>query len=115
MTRPTDEWIVRVTVTRTGGFAGMKREWSAEPQTADAPRWVALIEECPWDQAPDDGAPPRGADLFVWRIRAQVLAPEEPVERDAELQDPDVTGPWQTLIDEVRTASASSASDSSAC
>lgn len=103
MTQPTNDPVVRVTVTRTGGFAGRTREWCAEPDGPDARRWVALIDECPWDQA-DRPEPPRGADMFVWRIRAQVLYPEEPLERDAQLQDPQVTGPWQALIDEVRTA-----------
>jgi len=95
-----------VAVTRTGGIAGRRREWRVEPPASDVPHWVALIEDCPWDATPTDPAP--GADRFVWRIRARCETPTETVERDAELPEPQVEGPWQTLIDEVRGASGPS-------
>ena len=42
-------------------------------------------------------APPAGADRFVWRVDARC----GDAEREAELADPDVQGPWRELIDAV--------------
>lgn len=93
--------VVVVTVVRTGGFAGLRREWRAEPEERESFRWVTLIQECPWDAvAVTTGA--TGADLFVWRLDAR-CGDEK---REAELADPDVQGPWRTLIDAVRDAGA---------
>jgi len=86
-----------VAVTRTGGFAGMTRVWKAEPPKDEATAWIALIDRCPWDQRPD--LDPRGADRFQWSIRAQ-CAPDR--EREADLPDSAVTGPWRELVDAVR-------------
>jgi hypothetical protein len=103
---PEGEPLVVVAVTRSGGIAGLRREWRVEPAASDVPHWVTLIESCPWDAV--DTCPPQGADRYVWRIRARCETPQDTVERDAELQDPQVEGPWQALIDEVRGASGSS-------
>jgi hypothetical protein len=89
---------VSVTVTRTGGFAGIRKEWHTEPPEEDVPRWVALIDGCPWDAVIELTGP--GADRFVWRINAR-CGPEE---RGAELPDSDLQGPWRELVDEVRSA-----------
>lgn len=106
MTRPLEpEPPVLVTVTRTGGIAGLRRQWRAEPAEGDVPQWVELIRECPWDAAAAP-SPPRGADMFVWRILAHCAVAGERIERDAQLQDPEVEGPWQRLIDAVRARDA---------
>lgn len=89
---------VRVRVVRTGGFAGLRREWTAEPPPEEAPHWLGLIDECPWS-AVRDGREPTGADRFVWRISVRVS--DEPA-RSAQLGDDDLTGPWHDLVDEVR-------------
>ena len=86
-----------VAVTRTGGFAGITRVWTAEPVDDEASEWIALISRCPWDERLD--LDPHGADRFQWSIRAQ-CAPDE--EREAELPDRAVTGPWRELVDAVR-------------
>ncbi|MET0736177.1 MAG: protealysin inhibitor emfourin [Microbacterium sp.] len=93
--------LVAVTVVRTGGIAGTRREWRAEPPAEEAPRWIELIEECPWDAAVELSAS-RGADRFVWRIDARC----GPRERGAELPDSAVHGPWRELVDHVRAAGA---------
>ncbi|WP_243076897.1 protealysin inhibitor emfourin [Microbacterium sp. SS28] len=90
-----------VAVTRTGGFAGIARAWTAEPREAEAPEWMALIARCPWDERLESD--PRGADRFQWSIRAQ-CGPEE--DREAELPDRAVQGPWRDLVDAVREWSA---------
>ncbi len=71
---------VEVAVKRTGGFAGMTKQWRAEPPADEASIWIDLIAQCPWD-APDslapgpargeseDGRPPAGADRFTWWVQ----------------------------------------------
>jgi hypothetical protein len=96
VSRP-DTWAV--TVVRTGGFAGLRREWRSG--TADAPDvdWSALIGACPWKDAakPRDS---RARDQYVWRLEA---AGRTRTYR-AVLPDGDVTGAWRSLVDEVRRA-----------
>jgi len=87
-----------VAVTRTGGFAGLTRVWKAEPPDDEASEWIALIDRCPWDECADPN--PRGADRFQWSIRAQFDAAWE---READLPDSALTGPWRELVDAVRT------------
>jgi hypothetical protein len=91
--------LVVVTVVRTGGFAGLRRRWVAQPPPAQASHWVALIDGCPWDDdiVPDDGDP--GADRFVWRIDARSGRDE----RQAELPETRLNGPWRQLVDEVQS------------
>jgi hypothetical protein len=91
--------VVAVTVTRTGGFAGLRRTWHAEPDTAETPQWIALIDGCPWDAAdPARDLAPIGADRFVWHVDARC----GDAAREAALADPEVQGPWRDLIDAVR-------------
>lgn len=92
--------VVVVTVVRSGGLAGLRREWEAKADADAAPRWIALIDDCPWHEAPP---PTTGADRFVWRI--SVRRPDAG-DRSVDLPDDAVTGPWQTLVDEVRAAGA---------
>ncbi len=91
--------VVSVTVTRTGGIAGLRRAWRAEADEAAAPTWIQLIEGCPWDAVADGRFHP-GADRFVWAVDARCGDDE----RRAELADDDVRGPWRELIDAVREA-----------
>lgn len=89
---------VSVRVTRTGGFAGLRREWRTEAEGPDARFWIALIERCAWDDSGGGARDAAGADRFVWGIRARCDGDE----RSAELADADVRGPWRQLVDEVR-------------
>lgn len=94
---PTDLRVV-IAVVRTGGIAGIRRQWRVEAESPDADDWITLIHRCPWDQ---EGETATGADRFVWRIRAHT--PSERHER--ELPDSEVDGPWRALVDAVRDAS----------
>jgi hypothetical protein len=88
---------VSISVVRSGGFAGLKREWHVS--SADAPDvdWAALVDACPWKAAakPRDS---RAADRFVWRLEAKTGAST----RTATLTDSQVSGAWKKLVDEVR-------------
>ncbi|SJN20874.1 hypothetical protein FM104_02850 [Microbacterium esteraromaticum] len=89
---------VIVAVVRSGGIAGLPRRWRAEADADRRPEWLALVERCPWGDAPDDVAV--GADRFVWSIHARVHDEQlEQVLPDAHLQ-----GAWRELVDAVRDA-----------
>ncbi|WP_429461876.1 protealysin inhibitor emfourin [Microbacterium sp. ZKA21] len=97
-----------IVVVRSGGFAGLRREWRVDAGDDDADRWRVLVEACPWDDdsaasepTPAPGPPPRAADRYVWIIRA--LTPEQRLE--TELPEPALTGPWRELVDAVRSVS----------
>lgn len=93
---PDDPRIV-VVVVRTGGIAGIRRHWQAEPARDESAGWIELIEGCPWDEpCPEDA----GADRFIWSIRART--PESLHER--ELPESALDGPWRRLVDAVREA-----------
>ncbi|KQR40529.1 protealysin inhibitor emfourin [Microbacterium sp. Leaf159] len=94
---PTDAQVV-IAVVRTGGIAGIRRQWRVEPDPAESLDWIAMIESCPWDADADDAT---GADRFVWLIR--VRTPSE--KRERELPDSELAGPWRQLVDAVRAAS----------
>ena len=89
--------LVIVTVTRSGGIAGIRRSWRAQAGEDAASPWIARIKECPWD-AVQRSRPPQGADRFMWDVNAR--CGEEA--RRAELAESDVQGPWRELIDAVR-------------
>lgn len=100
--------VVFIRVVRTGGFAGLTREWTAEPPPEQAPHWRGLIDECPWDdvdaaESVDGASAVRGADAFAWRISARL---DDRPPRVAALADGDLDGPWRQLIDEVRAFGA---------
>lgn len=99
---PSEQEQVLVAVVRTGGIAGVRRQWQVDPPHDELPRWIALIERCPWEETPDDGGV---ADRFVWTIR--VRTPD--VERERDVRDGDLAGPWRALVDAVREYGAADA------
>ena len=88
---------VVIAVVRMGGIAGISRRWQVEAEPAEAPQWIALIDQCPWDQTLNDQP---GADRFVWSIRART--PSE--RREQDVPDSELSGPWRELVDAVRKA-----------
>ena len=90
---------VIIVIVRTGGIAGMRRQWQVEPPLEESPHWVALIEQCPWD-APNEEQP--GADRYIWSIRAHTPADQ----RERDVPDRDLAGPWRTLVDAVQEATS---------
>ena len=41
---------VTIVVVRSGGFAGLRREWRVDAGDDDVDRWLVLVEACPWDE-----------------------------------------------------------------
>lgn len=95
---PTDAQVV-IAVVRTGGIAGIRRQWRVEAEATDAQEWITLIDSCPWEQDAHAGS---GADRFMWSIRART--PSE--RRERELPDSALDGPWRTLVEAVRAAAS---------
>jgi hypothetical protein len=80
---------MKVTVTRSGGFAGLTQTWSVDASPAE---WRSLLDSLPWDRRPTVAS----VDRYVYRIRVsrrQITLPEERVE-----------GPWRELVERVRAA-----------
>ncbi|WP_424937257.1 MULTISPECIES: protealysin inhibitor emfourin [Bacteria] len=86
-----------IIVVRTGGIAGLRREWRVEPPHEQARRWAELVERCPWE-SPLPAAD--GADRFVWRIVAHLPSGD----RARDVPEAQLTGPWRSLVDAVRDA-----------
>ncbi|WP_261393527.1 protealysin inhibitor emfourin [Microbacterium esteraromaticum] len=91
-----------VAVVRTGGLAGMRRRWRAEPGPEQTPRWLALVEQCPWDEPVRDDQP--GADRYVWSIHARVQEQQREQQLEQVVPDARLQGPWRELVDAVRDA-----------
>lgn len=85
--------VVVIRVVRSGGFAGLTREWRIEGEREE---WMPLIEACPWRSIPRD---PNSRDRYVWRI--EVRAPS--TRRKAEVPDAALTGPWRELVQRVQS------------
>lgn len=116
---------VLIVIVRTGGFAGIRRRWHVEAPREDAPPWIELIDRCPWDgpdsaqpepprPEPPQPEPPRpapsppgsqqpGADRYVWSIQARTPA----ANRERELPESALDGPWRQLVEAVRAAAKS--------
>ena len=84
-----------ITVARTGGFAGLKREWSVSSALEDAADLIALVDACPWRSIRSDAV---SRDRFVYLIT--VRAPRR--RRSARLPEASLTGPWKTLVKRVQ-------------
>lgn len=80
-----------VTIRRTGGFAGLKREWSViiDP---DEPAWHELLERLPWRER---SATAQGVDRYTYVVTC--------ARRTTEIPEHDFTGAWQELFDRVRS------------
>ena len=99
-----DDPNVVIVIVRTGGVAGIRRQWQVAPPPDKAPRWVALIEQCPWD-APNPQQ--SGADRYIWSIRARTSSDL----RERDVPDGALAGPWRDLVDAVRDAAHAASQD----
>ena len=88
-----------ILVVRTGGFAGLRREWRVTSTDEPSVDWPALIEACPWTTRYPLS---RANDRFVWRIEAS----SPPRSKKATLPESSLTGSWAELVDQVKTVAA---------
>ena len=84
-----------ITVARSGGFAGLTREWSVSSAIDDAGELLALVDACPWRSIHPDRV---SRDRFVYLIT--VRAPRR--RRTASLPEASLTGPWKSLVQRVQ-------------
>lgn len=82
--------MIRIVVSRSGGFAGITRTWAVEVTEAEAEqRWLPLLEGVEDTNDDDDGR-----DRYVYHITVGY--------REVTLAERTVHGPWQELLDRVR-------------
>ena len=83
---------MKVVVSRSGGFAGIRTTWEVQvDEQPDRSAWAELLDGLPWGAVAEAAPQP---DRYVYRIRC---APHEVV-----LGEQQVCGPWRELIDRVR-------------
>ena len=83
--------MMKITVVRSGGFAGLTRSWVIIIDQRDE-AWTGLLDDLPWRQVTPSAPQP---DRYVYRIRVsrrQVVLPEQ-----------ELSGAWRTLVDRVVT------------
>lgn len=102
---------MKVTVTRSGGFAGLARSWHVfVEKEPDEESWILLLRRLPWDDVPQEPPQP---DRYLYRINCEPRqtaqdvadARREPVivePREAVIPEQRLTGPWRELVDRVR-------------
>jgi hypothetical protein len=85
---------MHITVTRTGGFAGLRTERSVDTDgRPDAAEWEELVRTAGLDAAP---ASPPQPDRFTYRIDVDG--------RTVTVAEQDLTGPLHTLVQRVLAA-----------
>lgn len=129
MTHHDDDPAVVVTVVRSGGIAGLRRQWRVQPDLEHRSEWERLVEACPWGDAASGPAGPGHSagsgdpagsresagpalgpdrDRYVWAIDAVLLDDHH----HATMSDREVIGPWRDLVDRVRQENRRSDADS---
>lgn len=88
---------MKVTIRRTGGFAGLTREWSTMVDPEE-PSWRDLLARLPIDERQREAA---SRDRFVYLVTCEPPTKETPYWR-CEVPEGSFTGPWQDLLDRVR-------------
>ncbi|MET0715743.1 MAG: protealysin inhibitor emfourin [Mycetocola sp.] len=105
---------MKVTVTRSGGFAGLARRWQVFVESEpDEESWILLLRKLPWNDVAQEPAQP---DRYLYRINYEprdrpaaglLDGPqrEDPViaePREVVIPEQRLTGPWRELVDRVR-------------
>ena len=91
---------MRVTVTRTGGFASIPRSWQVSlEREPDMASWLTLLRDLPWDDIPRSAAQP---DRYLYRIECEPYEPAVLGPHEAVIPEQDLKGPWRELVARVR-------------
>ncbi|MEO7147071.1 MAG: protealysin inhibitor emfourin [Terrimesophilobacter sp.] len=90
---------MKISVTRSGGFAGLTRKWSVTvSEDALEEQWQTLLDQLPWDQYVSGPPEP---DRFTYRVRC--------ANRQAVIPERRFTGAWQELLELVQQTEAGTA------
>jgi hypothetical protein len=85
---------MKVSVTRSGGFAGLRRTWAViVDEQPDRDAWDDLLGRVPWGEGTRSVPQP---DRYVYEIRYS--------RRRVTLPEQQLTGVWKELVDRVREA-----------
>jgi hypothetical protein len=86
-----------ITVTRSGGFAGLSRVWSVRiEEQPDEEQWRELIDRLPWDR---NTASPDEPDRYIYRVRC--------ARNETVIPERKLSGPWRELVDRVQGVGSS--------
>jgi hypothetical protein len=86
---------ITVSVVRTGGVAGARREWRLKTRGDDVEQLVEQLDAMAWETVAID---PGSRDRFVWKITVTGAARHR-----VTLPDAQVTGPWRELVERVQS------------
>jgi hypothetical protein len=88
---------MKVSVTRSGGFAGLRRTWAVTvDEQPDRDAWDELLGRLPWGERVSGAPQP---DRYVYEIRCSG--------NRATLPEQQLTGVWRELVNRVRDAETS--------
>lgn len=94
---------MKVTVTRSGGFAGLSTRWEVRvDEQPDEDSWLMLLRDLPWDAQRREPPQP---DRYIYRIRCEPAPadrPARPEPTEAVIPEQSLTGGWRELVDRVR-------------
>lgn len=85
---------MKITVIRSGGFAGISRAWSIRiEEQPDEEQWRELIDRLPWDRQNPTADEPDRYNYRVRCARGETVIPERKL-----------TGDWRELVEKVQSA-----------
>ncbi len=96
---------MKVTVTRSGGFAGLSTRWEVSvDEQPDEDSWRTLLRGLPWDA---QRAQPLQPDRYIYRIRCEPTAADRresarTAPAEAVIPEQSLTGGWRELVDRVK-------------
>ena len=91
---------MKVTVTRSGGFAGLSTRWEVRvDEQPDEDSWLMLLRDLPWDA---QRLEPPQPDRYIYRIRCEPVPAAKPEPKEAVIAEQSLTGGWRELVDRVR-------------
>ena len=85
---------MKITVIRSGGFAGISRVWSIRiEEQPDEEQWRELIDRLPWGRQNPTADEP---DRYSYRVRC--------ARGEAVIPERKLTGEWRELVEKVQSA-----------
>lgn len=86
---------MKITISRSGGFAGLTRVWAADVSDSQQDSLRTLVDSCPWEETRGEEPSP---DRYVYVIEVD--------QRRITLGENALTEPWKTLVAQTQQADA---------